>query len=273
MMKLGEEQAKVAQVFDSVADGYDNEVMRFFPFSADRMLRILNPRPGWRLLDIATGTGAAAVSAAQLIVPEGRVHGVDISQRMLDVAFDNVQRAGVQNIDLHEMDASELVFKSDYFDGAMCGFGIFFLPDMAAALQHWQTVMKPGAPLIFTTFANDAFSPLIGDFAEQLLKVSDIDMQAMARLDTEQSCEALLQQTGYEGIGIETVSLGYHLRTVDEWWYLVWNTALRGPLMTLPADVLAQFRAAHLESIKQYEVDDGLWLNVNVIFAKGHRPS
>jgi hypothetical protein len=41
-MQLEEQQARTAHVFDVVAEGYDREVLRFFPFSADRT--IINPQ-------------------------------------------------------------------------------------------------------------------------------------------------------------------------------------------------------------------------------------
>jgi hypothetical protein len=41
-MQLEEQRARTAHVFDVVAEGYNREVLRFFPFSADRT--IINPR-------------------------------------------------------------------------------------------------------------------------------------------------------------------------------------------------------------------------------------
>lgn len=39
------------------------------------------------------------------------------------------------------------------------------------------------------------------------------------------------------------------------------------------ADALARLRSKHLEDIKQHEVEDGLWLNVNVLFSRAQCPS
>ena len=56
-MSNEEHTARTTRVFDSVADGYDREILRFFPFCADKMLEILQQVSGGRLLDIAMGTG------------------------------------------------------------------------------------------------------------------------------------------------------------------------------------------------------------------------
>ncbi len=272
-MQLEEKQAHTAHVFNVVAEGYDREVLRFFPFSADQMIQILRPLSGWRVLDVATGTGVAALSAAHLIAPEGRVQGIDVSSGMLDKAFANIQRAGINNIDLYEMDAMNLEFRSDYFDALMCSFGIFFLPDMKQALSSWKQVMKPGAPIVFTSFSDDAFEPLMSNFLEHLrVELPDFDFDTLQHLATEQACEELLTAAGYESIEVSNKNMGYHLRSVDEWWEVLWHTALRGLLMQLPADALARLRSKHLEDIKQYEVEDGLWLNVNVLFSRAECP-
>ncbi|WP_126456220.1 class I SAM-dependent methyltransferase [Sulfuriflexus mobilis] len=273
-MQLEEQQARTAHVFDVVAGGYDREALRFFPFSADCMIESLRPLPGWRLLDVATGTGVAALSAARLIAPKGRVQGIDISAGMLDQAFANVQRAGLNNIDLQEMDAMELTFRNDYFDALMCSFGIFFFPDMQQALRGWQRVMKPGAPIVLTTFAEDAFQPLMDNFLGHLQgEIPDLGLDALQHVATQQACEELLSAASYENIEVSEKNMGYHLRNVDEWWEVLWHTALRGLLMQLPADALARLRSRHLEEIKQHEVKDGLWLNVNVLFSRAECPA
>jgi len=271
-MKNEEHTANTAGVFDIVAEGYDRDVLKFFPLCAAKMLEILKPQTGWRMLDIATGTGQAAIAAAPLIQFDGRVHGIDISPGMLDQALNNIQRSSLTNIDLHEMDAMALEFREDYFDAAMSAFGVFFMPDMEAALRDWQRVLKPGAKLIFSSFTDQSFSPMIDDFMSRMSEISDFEPDAFVNLETEQACHDLLQRTGYESINIQTHNMGYHLRNADEWWEVVWNTALRGPLMALTADKLASFRAEHLAAVSEMQKENGLWLNVEVIFSSAERP-
>lgn len=66
------------------------------------------------------------------------------------------------------MDAESLEFKNNYFDAVTCSFGLFFLPDMLAALKEWRRVTKPGGQLLFTSFAESAFQPLVGEFIDDL---------------------------------------------------------------------------------------------------------
>lgn len=264
---------KIARVFDTVASGYNNEPLRYFAFAAERMVETLRPQRGWQLLDICTGTGHAALAAAQLIVPDGRVQAIDVSANMLDVALERFRHAHLDNIDLHEMDAMQLEFRKDDFDAAMCGFGLFFMPDMHAALLHWQTVLKPAAPLIFSSFGARAFSPYLEDFMQ---RAGDAGAEVAEELPwpaSEAACTTLLEQAGYTDVRAANHNFGYQLRNVDEWWEIICNTAMRGMLMQLPADRLADLRASHLEFVATQAGDEGLWLEVPVIFALGYSPA
>lgn len=198
--------------------------------------------------------------------------GIDISPRMLDQAFSTIQKSGLTNVDLHEMDACQLEFRHDYFDALTCAFGVFFLPDMVTTLRDWQRVLKPAAPIIFTSFTENSFAPMVDDFFTRFKDLTGEDPSGFRRLYTEDACADLMVEAGYQDIEVRTESIGYHLRNADEWWEVVWNTAMRGPIMQLPADKLAGFRSDHLAAVRELETDKGLWLNVEVIFSSGRNP-
>ncbi len=257
--------------FNLVASGYDNPAQRYFPMCADRMAEYLKPKPGNRVLDIATGTGMVATAMAQAILPDGRVQGIDLSSGMLDKAFENLTKLGLNNIDLHEMDAEKLDFKSNYFDCISCGFGIFFLSDMHASLEEWLRVLKPDGRLMFTTFESSSFGNLITAFVEQLAEFDVFFDTSKERLSDMQACESHLHQAGYSDVQIHSEQLGYHLKSEDDWWDIIMNSALRGYVSQLNAIQFAQFRARHLDEIKKLKTDKGIWLDVNVIFSTGKK--
>jgi len=263
----------ITALFDLVADGYDNPSTRFFTFCADKMLDILQPRQNTRLLDIATGTGAVATSAAQMLLPEGRVHGIDLSENMLDQAFKNFQKMALSNIDLHVMDAEKPVFESDYFHNITCSFGIFFIPDMSSALSNWLRILQPGGKIIFSTFAPDAFSPLTDKFKERMSQYGiDLPTETWLRVSEKQQCNDLLEQAGFSNIEVFDMQLGYHLLNIDDWWEILWNTGYRGFLNQLSATDLASFRAEHLKEIEQFKTEDGLWLNIHILYSTARKP-
>lgn len=266
--------AAVAASFNLVAAGYDSPALRYFGFAADRLVTRLHPAPGEKILDVAAGTGAVTLAAAQAVGPTGRVIAIDLAQDMLAQLARKLDQFGVANVDLHVMDAAALEFRRDYFHHVVCSFGLFFLNDMAAALAGWVRVLRPGGKLLFTAFGPTAFEPMRGLLLARLTR-ADVDAAAATqganRLADPQACRALLADAGLADIAVETEHLGYHLRTVEDWWEIVWNSGFRGLLERLPAAERAALRAAHLAELAPYVTENGLWLDVTVHFAAGRR--
>lgn len=269
------EQSKqeIVKLFDQVAERYDNPAMRFFPFCADRLIAHLRPRPGDKVLDVATGTGAVALAAAQAIGPHGRVQAIDLAEKMLQTAVIKLQRSGLTNIDFHLMDAESVEFKSRYFDCVTCSFGIFFLPDMQAGLSSWRQVLKPGGRVMFTSFTAKAFQPLADMFRQRMECFGvDIPPANWMRLTTKEECLALLEAASFTNIEIVIEQLGYHLNSPEDWWEIIYNSGFRGYLEKLDAEQLGRFRVEHLEEIQPLMRDKGLWLDVETLFSTGVRP-
>ena len=260
-------------VFNLVANHYDNQSMRFFPFCADRLISHLRPAPDAKILDVATGTGAVALAAAQTLGPQGRVQAIDLAENMLTKARANFQRAGLSNIDFHVMDAESLEFKSRYFDNVTCSFGIFFLPDMLAGLTSWRQVLKPGGRVMFTTFSANAFQPLAEMFRQRLETFGvAIPIENWTQLATEQECHELLEAAGFTETQVIKEQLGYHLNQPDDWWEIIYSSGFRGYLDKLDAEQQGRFRIEHLSEIQSLMTDKGLWLDVETLFSTGVRP-
>jgi ubiquinone/menaquinone biosynthesis C-methylase UbiE len=267
-------RARAISVFNLVAAGYDDPVLRFFPFCADRLVSRLNPVTGSKLLDVATGTGAVALAAAQVVGAQGRVMAIDLAESMLDRLQEKVLKFGVRNIDLHVMDAGSLEFRRDYFDQVVCSFGIFFLPDMAAGLREWVRVLKPGGRVMFTAFGTRAFQPMMERLLTRLehfsvVSAGDETAVAAKRLTEPNCCRELLNQAGLGQIEVATEQLGYHVKDETLWWDVLWNSGMRGRLEKISVSEREPFRAAHLAEVRPLLTDKGLWLDVETHFASG----
>lgn len=93
---------------------------------------------GDRVLDVACGTGAATLTAAEIAGPSGSVVGLDANPEMLAIA-----RRKPVRIEWREGTAEELPFPDNSFDLVVSQFGFMFFEDRPKALTEMMRVLKP----------------------------------------------------------------------------------------------------------------------------------
>jgi len=151
---LGKNKAQyVKDTFNSIAERYDfmNTVMSF---GLDRRWRkkvvdICGVKPGMSVLDICCGTGMLTRELAKAVSPDGKVVGLDFSEKMLDQAVRNCQNNFYNDrITFLLGDALNLPFADNSFDGATIGWGLRNLPDPVKGIQEMYRIVKPGAMVV-----------------------------------------------------------------------------------------------------------------------------
>ena len=99
---------KISHVYDLLAEHSEGPVRR-------AGLEKLDARPGEKVLEIGFGTGHCLVSLAQSVGPTGKVYGLDLSEGMLDVARDNLHKAGLADrVELTCGDAVQLALPAGF---------------------------------------------------------------------------------------------------------------------------------------------------------------
>jgi len=276
MAELNEQKRRIIGLYNLVATGYDKPAVRFFRLGADHLVKFAGIKAGQSVLDIATGTGAAAIAAAHEVGVNGSVVGIDLARDMLRQAERNVNAAGLTNVDVREGDAEQLPFEDGTFDAVICASAIYFLPDMTAGLREWKRVVKPGGVVAFSGYGDSAFQPLAEKFLD---RIRDYDETLLPgerpfpwqRMTGIAQHREILKDAGLENIAVESVQLGYHLQSADEWWDIVWNTGFRTPVGKLPVEELPEFRREHTNEVNSLAKDPGIWLDCLTTFAKGTR--
>jgi SAM-dependent methyltransferase len=109
---------------------------------------------GERVLDLATGTGVVAVTAARA---GARVAGLDLTPELLEEARENARIAGVAGIEWTQGDAEDLAYPDGSFDVVLSQFGHMFAPRPEVALSEMRRVLKPGGRLAFATWPPEHF--------------------------------------------------------------------------------------------------------------------
>jgi ubiquinone/menaquinone biosynthesis C-methylase UbiE len=113
------------------------------------------------VLEIGFGTGHALVALAQSVGTTGKVYGVDISEGMLQVARERIERVGLENrVELRLGDGAELPFEDASFDAAFMSFTLelFDTPELSVVLQGCRRVLKSDGRLgiVAMSKGNDA---------------------------------------------------------------------------------------------------------------------
>jgi ubiquinone/menaquinone biosynthesis C-methylase UbiE len=266
-------KSKMIETFNTVSSGYDNRALRFFAESAKCMARYLDA-PGIRLvLDVATGTGNLALEIARTF-PKKNVTGIDLSPGMLAQARTKAEAQGIVNAEFLEMDMHEITLPDGRFDAAVCAFGVFFAEDMAQQLRYISTKVRPGGRIVISCFYEDSFQPLVEIFSKKLEQFGVERPPLKWRLiATAPKCRDLFGDAGLEEILVERKELGYYLKEPSDWWDVIWNAGFRSQVSRLSPRDLERFKAEHLREAETLRTQDGIWLNVNVLYTAGSKPA
>jgi ubiquinone/menaquinone biosynthesis C-methylase UbiE len=119
------------------------------PFlSRNRLLRMLAPAPGERVLEVGPGTGHYTLEIAHHLEPEGQLNALDLQPAMLAELKRRAHARGLSNLVPVQGDAQQLPFPDAAFDAAFLVATLGEVPDRDRALRELRRVLKPGGRLI-----------------------------------------------------------------------------------------------------------------------------
>jgi len=260
---------KLRETFNAAAAGYDRPALRFFVHAAGHLADRMTLAGDEHLLDVACGTGHVALACA-VQLDRGRVTGVDLSEGMLSQARAKAVALQLDNVAFECADLESLDVGARVFDGAVCGFGVFFMPDMGAALETIARYVRPGGAIGISSFTGAVMEPLASLFLERI-RAYDVEIPPLSwkRLDDAAKHQAVYAAAGIDSVDTRTVQVGYELQGFDEWWDILWFSGFRGLLNQLSPGALAQFRDEHRSEIERHAVNGKNWLNVEVLVSVG----
>jgi len=138
--------------YSRMAEPYDASVVpRFAPFAAQLVAGAGLP-PHATVLDVSTGTGLTALTAAKAIGDRGLVVGIDLADGALAVAQTKAARMGLRSLRFEMLDSRNIVYRGGTFDAVLCSFG---LPAIGheQVLREIHRVLRDGAAFHFVGWA------------------------------------------------------------------------------------------------------------------------
>jgi ubiquinone/menaquinone biosynthesis C-methylase UbiE len=257
----------IQQGFDTVAQGYDHPSLSFFPETAKRMVEHLKLEADLQLLDVCTGTGVVALTAAEKLTA-GKVTGIDLSTGMLQQAKNKAVDKKLMNTEFLQMDLDHLEFPEATFDVATSSFGLFFLEDMTKALRNIAHTVKPEGRIAISSFTGDAFAPMSDMFIKCYESTGrEVPPLSWKRLATKELLEQQFNAVGITKVDVHHEPLGYKMTSAQMWWDVVWNAGWRSLLNQLSEQEQEEFKKVHMDEITQCLGDDGVWFNTEVLIA------
>ena len=225
----GEKQPLVNDVFHKVANRYDlmNDLMSagLHRLWKDAMVAWLNPpkRPGWKVLDVAGGTGDIAFRIVEASQRQAHATVLDINGSMLAVGRDRAEKQGLAaNADFVEANAEALPFEDDTFDAYTIAFGIRNVPRIEVALAEAYRVLKRGGRFLCLEFsevemplldkAYEAWSfnaiPKIGKAVTGDGEPYSYLVESIRKFPNQQNFAAMITRAGFDRVTFRNYSGG-----------------------------------------------------------------
>jgi len=166
---------QVAGMFNNIAHKYDF-LNHFLSLNIDKVwrrkvIRLIKDKKPQRILDVATGTGDLAIAALKL--KPVRIDGIDISEGMLEVGKEKIDKKGLSDvIFLQKGDAENIPFDDNIFDAITVAFGVRNFENLDKGLAEMYRVLKPGgicAVLEFTMPQGFPFKQLYSFYFKYIL--------------------------------------------------------------------------------------------------------
>jgi len=153
---------QVSEMFDNIAHSY-HFLTHSLSLGMDNVWRKIaikkltnNPKI---ILDIATGTGDFAVSAAKYT--DAKITGIDISQGMLNVGIEKIRKKNLNNrISLQLADSESLPFNDNTFDAITAGFGVRNFENLNKGLSEMKRVLNKDGIVVILEPSTPKYFPL-----------------------------------------------------------------------------------------------------------------
>jgi ubiquinone/menaquinone biosynthesis C-methylase UbiE len=270
-------QARLARLFDSLADTYDDVGVDFFGPIARGLLEELSPSPGERVADLGCGKGAFLLPAARAAGPNGSAVGIDAAPGMVAAARRAAEAAGLA-VELHVGDVQSPDLPVESFDVVAASLVLFFLPDPAGALEHWRALLAPGGRLGVSTFGEqDAAWRQLDDVLTPYLPSDMRDARTTGRrgpFSSDEGMEDLVRGAGFTAVRTVGHEQEVRLRDEQQWYDFTCSTGQRAMWEAIPESVRPDVRAeAARRLLGATHPDGGFVLRQHVRYTLGERPN
>lgn len=263
--------AKIEKTFNTASDYFDAPALSFWNRFGQKTVDRLSLSPGNLVLDVCCGTGASAIPAAISVGSEGKVLGIDIAESLLQLGRIKSAQQGLENIEFRHANFEQLGLPSESFDAIVCVFGIFFVPDMEAAIRELWRMVRPGGKLAITSWGEKVFEPANQGFWRAIeAERPDLSKKFTPwdRINDPVSLQALLETGGATKVEVIAEACTHELAAHEDWWTMALGGGFRGTIDQLDPAATERVRQANLQYLQTNDVQA---LDVDVLYSIAHK--
>jgi ubiquinone/menaquinone biosynthesis C-methylase UbiE len=252
------------------ASAYDRFTGRWSRLFLPAVLSAAEVAPGYRVLDMATGTGEAALMTLPIVGASGLVIGADIAPAMLDAARARLD-ASFWPV---AADGQALPFKDGSFDSVMCQLGLQFFPDPARGLREFRRVLHIGGCAAVCVISTPDRAPMWGVLADVLSRFlpeqRDIIYLSFALADPNR-LRGMLADAGFHDICVEREKREDVVESFDDYW-----NPIEAGIGSMPQAYLVLSETDRLsvrqevkERLSKFEANGRLFMSIEMLIGSG----
>ena len=269
-------ESRTWQLQGDSAEAYERHLVpQFMAQGAQILVSLAGLGEGDRVLDVATGTGIVARTAAPVVGATGSIDAVDLNTSMLAVA--RKQSAGLQPAITWRLgDAHDLPYRDATFDVVFCQQGLQFFRERDTALAEMYRVLVPGGRVAVSLMRSVEHNPSYRILADVVARYLDPEAGAtlvspFARISTAELRD-LMTATGFREVQIIHGHAPARYESVEEFARL---EASSSPLATSFGALPEHERETLLQDLRvalgDYVDDQGIVFPTAIYVATGKR--
>ena len=270
------------QDWNRVAGGWE-KWDRFFDeqiaFLNHRLVADARIRSGMQVLDVGSGTGYPALLGAQTVGSNGSMIGIDLAERMLDVARRKATALGLTNVAFRTGDATTLPFEANSFDAVTSRFCLMFLPEVPKAAAEITRVLRPGGWIAAAVWSAPEKNPSISLSMEAIKKVVDLPppdptAPGIFRLATPGDLAGMMQQTGLIDVAEQEFLAEWSYASADEYYTSLMEIAapVQNLMANLSTDQIQEVRRLITQAAIPYQRGNRITFPIAVRMVAARKP-
>jgi ubiquinone/menaquinone biosynthesis C-methylase UbiE len=267
----------VIKTFDASASKFDEIGTPFFKQFGKLLSDFSEIQKEDIVLDVACGKGATTFPILQKLSGTGRLYAIDISPKMIKECKQRLTTQNFQNIEFQTIDAENLLFSDNSFDKVVCGFGLFFFPNIEKGLYEIRRVLKQNGLLIFSSWNNEYqlkwYAEILSKYIHDFGSKQQPDPEGIVEQDfrTVEGIEKILRLTNFKKKQITIENIDCFYNNEEEWIETRWHTAHRMLFEKMNTEEYSKFVVDIKDHFRNRKEDEKIKITMSSIITKAEK--